>query len=196
MTTPFVRNPGVPLRLDWVAETHVNRPALERRAATHATRRSIKKGEQLAWLCRAITCIDLTALSGDDTETNVKRMCMKARNPLRPDFVERLGLGKRQLTTGAVCVYPNRIKDCVEVRASVRVRACERARDRGVLFFVLFFFAGSQRHKCADRLGGCWCDETVVVVDCLYVIIVLSLLLLASLRVRRRCWSSCVANGR
>jgi len=87
---------------------------LERRAATHATRRSIKKSAQLAWLCRIIQCIDLTALAGDDTETNVTRMCIKARQPLRQDFVDRLGLVNRPLTVGAVCVYPNRVKNCVD----------------------------------------------------------------------------------
>jgi len=108
------RNPGIPLDLEWVSQVEVNRSALERRAATHATRRSIKKSAQLAWLCRVITCIDLTALAGDDTETNVTRMCIKARRPLRADFIERLGFdSKHQITTGAVCVYPNRIKDCV-----------------------------------------------------------------------------------
>jgi len=105
-----------------VNSVEVNRPCLERRAATHAMRRSIKKSAQLAWLCRIVTCIDLTALAGDDTETNVTRMCIKARHPLRTDFMERLGFdSKRVLTVGAVCVYPNRVKDCVQALKGTNV---------------------------------------------------------------------------
>jgi len=107
------RNPGVPLDLGWIESVQVNRPALERRAATHCTRRSVKKQTQLAWLLRVIQCIDLTALSGDDTAGNVTRLCRKAVHPLRPDYIERLGLKDRKVTVGAVCVYPNRVKDCV-----------------------------------------------------------------------------------
>ncbi len=84
------RNPGMPLDLDCVAAVQVNRSAVERRAATLATRRTVKKEWQAAWLLRAITCIDLTTLSGDDTPGNVRRLCAKARQPLRSDLLEAL----------------------------------------------------------------------------------------------------------
>ena len=81
-----IRNPGLPLDLEWVVRTHVNKSAVERRAATIPTRRSVKKEWQAAWLLRAITLIDLTTLAGDDTPGNVKRLCAKARNPVRQDL--------------------------------------------------------------------------------------------------------------
>jgi len=93
----------------------VNKPALDRRAATHITRRTVKKATQLAWLVRVVQCIDLTTLAGDDTPTNVRRLCAKAKAPLRKDFIERLGLQGVDVHVGAVCVYPNRVADCVAV---------------------------------------------------------------------------------
>jgi deoxyribose-phosphate aldolase len=114
MTPPTSRNPGTPLDLDWVLAAHVNRSAVERRTATIPGRRSIKKDWQAAWLLRAVTCIDLTTLSGDDTPGRVKRLCAKARQPIRPDMLERLGVKDEKITVGAVCVYPSRVKDAVE----------------------------------------------------------------------------------
>src|SRR2546430_6249505 len=101
------RNPGIPLDMDWVSRVHINRSAVERRAATLTTRRTVKKEWQVAWLLRAITCIDLTTLSGDDTPGNVLRLCAKARQPVRQELLEALGAGELHLTVGAVCVYHN-----------------------------------------------------------------------------------------
>src|SRR5919112_2116755 len=84
------RNPGIPLELDWVRDVRVNRSAVERRAATIPTRRTVKKDWQAAWLLRAITFMDLTTLAGDDTPGRVKRLCAKARQPVRPDMLARL----------------------------------------------------------------------------------------------------------
>ena len=102
---PVDRNPGRALDLDAVRAVRVNRSAVERRAATMGTRRTVKKEWQAAWLLRAITCIDLTTLSGDDTPGNVRRLCAKARNPLRADLVEALGVRELDIKVGAVCVY-------------------------------------------------------------------------------------------
>src|SRR6267143_3732839 len=99
------RNPGGPLDLDWALAVRVNRSAVEHRAATLPTRRTVKKQWQAAWLLRAITCIDLTTLQGDDTPGNVLRLCAKARRPLREDLVEALGVTHLGLQVGAVCVY-------------------------------------------------------------------------------------------
>jgi deoxyribose-phosphate aldolase len=98
-------NPGIAFDAEPVAAVRVNLSAVERRAATLPGRRTVKKEWQAAWLVRAIECIDLTTLSGDDTEGRVERLCAKARHPLRDDIKEALGLGGRRLTTGAVCVY-------------------------------------------------------------------------------------------
>ncbi|MBI1258242.1 MAG: deoxyribose-phosphate aldolase [Chloroflexi bacterium] len=108
------RNPGLPLDLGWINRERVNTSAAERRAATLGTRRSVKKDWQAAWLLRAITCIDLTTLSGDDTPGNVKRLCAKARQPVRQDLLDALGVGDLGITTGAVCVYHTRVPDAVQ----------------------------------------------------------------------------------
>ncbi|KAF0108462.1 MAG: deoxyribose-phosphate aldolase [Anaerolineaceae bacterium] len=114
MQSPTPRNPGTPLDLDWVLAAHVNKSAVERRTATLPGRRTVKKDWQAAWLLRAVTCMDLTTLSGDDTPGRVKRLCAKARQPIRPDMLERLGVKDEKITVGAVCVYPSRVKDAVE----------------------------------------------------------------------------------
>ncbi|NBB82186.1 MAG: deoxyribose-phosphate aldolase [Alphaproteobacteria bacterium] len=99
------RNPGIALSLDLVEDVRVNRSAVERRAATLTTRRTVKKAWQAAWLVKAVQCIDLTTLAGDDTPGRVKRLCAKARRPIRADLLAALGLADRRITTGAVCVY-------------------------------------------------------------------------------------------
>ena len=98
------RNPGIPLELDWIKNINVNLSAVQKRVSTLTKRRSIKKEWQVAWLIKAITCIDLTTLSGDDTQGNVKRLCAKAKNPIRNDLLELTGINQK-ITTGAVCVY-------------------------------------------------------------------------------------------
>ena len=97
------RNPGMDLDMDWVRAVQANTSAIERRAATLGTRRSVKKDYQAAWLLKAVTCIDLTTLSGDDTEGRVARLCAKAQQPVRADLLAALGM--RDITVGAVCVY-------------------------------------------------------------------------------------------
>jgi len=99
------RNPGLALDLDWVAELQVNRSAVERRVASLVKRRTVKKAWQVAWLLKAISCMDLTTLAGDDTPGRVQRLCAKARRPVRREVLETLGVGELPLTVGAVCVY-------------------------------------------------------------------------------------------
>ena len=111
---PPTRNPGMALNLDYVNNVRVNLSAVERRAATMTTRRSVKKEWQVAWLVKAITCIDLTTLSGDDTPDRVARLCAKARMPMRADLVAALGLPTMP-TVGAVCVYPSMVSAAVKV---------------------------------------------------------------------------------
>lgn len=113
MSPNHTRNPGTPLDLDWVMDARVNKSAVERRVATFPLRRTVKKEWQAAWLLRAVTCIDLTTLAGDDTPGRVKRLCAKAKYPIRPDMLQRLGVDGEKITVGAVCVYPNRVADAV-----------------------------------------------------------------------------------
>ncbi len=106
------RNAVMPLDLRWVAAVQANTSAIERRAATLPGRRSVKKDWQAAWLCKAISLIDLTTLAGDDTEGRVRRLCAKARQPVSPAILQALGM--EGLTTGAVCVYHDMVATAVE----------------------------------------------------------------------------------
>ena len=114
MDTQVERNPGIALDLGWVESSRVNLPATNRRAATHKTRRSIKKEWQAAWLLQAVRCIDLTTLDGDDTPGNVSRLCYKAKTPVRQDLVTDLKVEDLKLHVGAVCVYSQRVPDVVQ----------------------------------------------------------------------------------
>lgn len=107
------RNQGIPLDLGWVESSRVNLPATNRRAATHKTRRSIKKEWQAAWLLQVVRCIDLTTLDGDDTPGNVSRLCYKAKTPIRQDLVKSLDVEDIKIHVGAVCVYSQRVPDAV-----------------------------------------------------------------------------------
>jgi deoxyribose-phosphate aldolase len=109
-----VRNPGTPLDLDWVRDVRVNRSAVERRSTTLAARRTVKKQWQAAWLLKAVNCIDLTTLSGDDTAGKVRRLCAKARQPIRLDLLQAMDADDLGLTVGAVCVYPTMVRTAVE----------------------------------------------------------------------------------
>lgn len=106
------RNPGMALDMDWVRAAQANTPAIARRAATLPARRSVKKDYQAAWLLRALSCIDLTTLAGDDTAGRVRRLCAKARQPVRGDLLAALGMGP--ITVGAVCVYHDMVAPAVE----------------------------------------------------------------------------------
>jgi len=100
-------NPATPLRPEAFEGIRINTPAVERRAASLPTRRSLKKDHQAAWLLNAVRCIDLTTLAGDDTPDRVARLCAKARQPIQADLLEAMGVSG--LTTGAVCVYPTMV---------------------------------------------------------------------------------------
>ncbi len=110
----LIRNPGMDLDLDWVMSARANRSAIERRAATIGTRRTVKKDWQAAWLLKAVACIDLTTLAGDDTKNRVRRLCAKAKQPVNQGILDALGMGDMGLTTGAVCVYHDMVETAVE----------------------------------------------------------------------------------
>ncbi|WP_323040072.1 deoxyribose-phosphate aldolase [Gemmobacter sp.] len=112
MQSDFPRNTGVPLDPSWFDRMAVNTPAADRRAASLTARRSIKKDHQAAWLCKAITLTDLTTLAGDDTPARVQRLCAKARQPVRADIAQALGV--QDITVGAVCVYPTMVPHAVK----------------------------------------------------------------------------------
>lgn len=102
---PLLPNRGIPLNLDWVRDVRVNTSAVERRAQSMVARRTVKKEWQAAWLLRAITCMDLTTLSGDDTDERVRRLCAKGRHPLQQEIVEKLKVEELEIKVAAICVY-------------------------------------------------------------------------------------------
>src|ERR1700751_1389877 len=103
------RNRGMSLDLDWVNDARVNLSAVERRKTSLTGRRTVKKQWQAAWLLKAVNCIDLTTLAGDDTAGRVRRLCAKARHPVRTDLLEAMGVADLGITVGAVCVYPSMV---------------------------------------------------------------------------------------
>ena len=131
------RNPGMALDLDWVARVQANTSAIERRANTLPGRRTVKKAYQAAWLARAITLIDLTTLAGDDTEGRVRRLCAKARQPVRADLLGALGLPA--ITVGAVCVYHEMVETAVAALAGsgIPVAAVSTGFPAGLSPFAL-----------------------------------------------------------
>ena len=106
------RNPGMELDMNWVRAVQANTSAIERRAGSLGARRSLKKNHQAAWMLKAITCIDLTTLAGDDTAGRVRRLCAKAAQPVRADILDALDVSG--ITTGAICVYHDMIAPAVE----------------------------------------------------------------------------------
>jgi deoxyribose-phosphate aldolase len=102
---PLLSNQGIPINLDWIKDVRVNTSAVERRAQTHVARRTVKKDWQAAWLLRAITCMDLTTLSGDDTDERVRRLCAKGRQPVEHELVKQLGIEGLNIQVAAICVY-------------------------------------------------------------------------------------------
>jgi deoxyribose-phosphate aldolase len=130
----LLSNSGIPLDLNWVQEVRVNTSAVERRAQSQVARRTVKKEWQAAWLLRAISCMDLTTLSGDDTEERVRRLCAKARQPIRQDLVQKLGVEELGVKVGAVCVYHSFIETALHALegSGVRVAAVSTGFPAGL----------------------------------------------------------------
>ena len=131
---PLLVNRGIPLNVDWVTQVRVNTSAVERRAQTQVGRRTVKKEWQAAWLLRAITCMDLTTLSGDDTDERVRRLCAKARQPIQHELVKRLEIEELAIKVAAVCVYHRFVETaCRAVEGSgIRVAAVSTGFPAGL----------------------------------------------------------------
>lgn len=108
------RNPGQALDEAWVRRVTVERHALDRQVAELVARRPLKGPVRAAWLLKALTCVDLTTLAGDDTPGRVRRLCGKARQPLRPELVAALGVSPSQVRVAAVCIYHRYIATALE----------------------------------------------------------------------------------
>ena len=135
---PLLSNRGIPLSLDWLKQVRINTSAVERRAQTHVARRTVKKDWQAAWLLRAISCIDLTTLSGDDTEERVRRLCAKARQPIQHELVQRLGIQELNIKVAAVCVYHTFVETALRALegSGVRVAAVSTGFPAGLSPFA------------------------------------------------------------
>ena len=120
--TDFRRNDGIPFDFRLFKEININRSAVERRAATLTTRRSVKKEWQAAWLLKAISCMDLTTLSGDDTPGNVARLCAKAQAPVRQDLLRAMEMEEVNIQVAAVCVYHNLVAHAVKALQHSNIR--------------------------------------------------------------------------
>jgi deoxyribose-phosphate aldolase len=127
-------NAGIPLDLNWIQNVRVNTSAVERRAQTHVARRTVKKEWQAAWLLRAISCMDLTTLSGDDTDERVRRLCAKARQPVQQELVQRLEIEELGIKVAAVCVYHTFIETALHALqgSGVRVAAVSTGFPAGL----------------------------------------------------------------
>ena len=108
------RNPGMDFKLDKISNIAINKSAVERRCSNYGTRRSIKKEKQAAWLLKAITLMDLTTLSGDDTFARVRRLCSKAKQPISNKLEKILGVESLKLSVAAVCVYHDMLASAKE----------------------------------------------------------------------------------
>jgi deoxyribose-phosphate aldolase len=131
---PLLANCGIPLDLDWVTKVRINTSAVERRVQSHVARRTVKKEWQAAWLLRAITCMDLTTLSGDDTDERVRRLCAKARQPLQQELVKKLAIEGLGIKAAAVCVYHRFVETAVQALegSGVRVAAVSTGFPAGL----------------------------------------------------------------
>jgi deoxyribose-phosphate aldolase len=108
-------NRGTDFHVGWLDDIRVNKSAVERRTSTLGGRRAVKKDAQIAFMLKAISCIDLTTLAGDDTPGRVRRLCQKAMSPVRRDILEKFGMADMGLTTGAVCVYHAMVPEAAKV---------------------------------------------------------------------------------
>jgi deoxyribose-phosphate aldolase len=127
-------NSGIPLNIDWVRDVRVNTSAVDRRVQSHVARRTVKKEWQAAWLLRAITCMDLTTLSGDDTDERVRRLCAKARHPIQQELEKALGIEALGIKVAAVCVYHMFVETALEALhgSGVRVAAVSTGFPAGL----------------------------------------------------------------
>src|SRR5204863_1613179 len=128
----------IPLNLEWLSKVGINTSAIERRAQSHIARRTVKKEWQAAWHLRAISCMDLTTLSGDDTDERVRRLCAKARQPIQHELVRRLGIEELNIKVAAVCVYHTFVETALRALegSGVRVAAVSTGFRAGLSPFA------------------------------------------------------------
>ena len=151
-------NIGIPLDLNWIQEVRVNTSAVERRMQSQVARRTVKKEWQAAWLLRAITCMDLTTLSGDDTDERVRRLCAKGRHPIQRELVEKLGIAELEIKVAAICVYHTFVetaRHALEGSGIHEVVVVSIAVEKLHAFLIhVYFFDGIRRTKTMLEHGA------------------------------------------
>jgi deoxyribose-phosphate aldolase len=66
--------------------------------------------------------MDLTTLSGDDTEERVRRLCAKARRPVQQEIEKKLGIEQLQIKVAAVCIYHTFVETAVHALEGTDIR--------------------------------------------------------------------------
>jgi len=110
--------------LAWARAARADRRATERRAAALAAAVPADAGGEIAWLLRAVRCLDLTTLAGDDTPARVRRLAARARRPIPADLLAACGWPGAAPRVASVCVYPSLVPAAREALAGSGVAVC------------------------------------------------------------------------
>lgn len=102
----------------WLNNIYVNLRATERQANELSTKTSTHDRATIQWALKALALTDLTTLAGEDTKSNVQRLCQQAAFPFSHELLFKLKQAHpevKQPHTAAVCVYPSRVADAQEI---------------------------------------------------------------------------------
>ncbi|XP_053675241.1 deoxyribose-phosphate aldolase [Anopheles nili] len=104
-------NTEVPFDANQIENVRVNLPGVVSSVdlLTSPLIKRVTHAEFLAYTLKALSLTDLTTLAGDDTASNVARLCFRAANPFS-DHRAHVAT-KNRYHTAAVCVYPSRVAD-------------------------------------------------------------------------------------
>ena len=152
------------LDINWIESVRVNLSAVERRTSTLSKRRTVKKDYQVAWLLKAISLLDLTTLSGDDTFGKVEKLCIKGLNPISNLILDKLEISKDSINVGAICVYHDLVMHAKKIlNNKIPVAAVSTGFPAG-----LSSFATRKREIVNSIISGA--DEIDVVINRSYVL--------------------------
>ncbi|XP_041778565.1 deoxyribose-phosphate aldolase [Anopheles merus] len=107
----MVANVAIPYDAKQLSNVRVNLSCVVRSVdlLTSALIKRVTDAELLQYTLRALQLTDLTTLAGDDTESNVARLCFRAAYPFSNLAAHARMQGK--VHTAAVCVYLSRVAD-------------------------------------------------------------------------------------
>jgi len=112
-------NVNSPVAFDstWFENGSVDLKGLEAGVEYYSSFKVNRLDNRVAWALKAMTLTDLTTLSGDDAQSNVERLCVRACFPFfKNSFTENHSNSEfvKKLHVAAVCVYPSKVKDAYE----------------------------------------------------------------------------------